>query len=193
MVANRTDTERNETRTDVPTRGSQPRAFRIVGAAALGVLAAGQLTNMTYGGVNADSGEPWVMEEHDLSNLRVTLEDSTVTRLGGEGPTLLLVFDPECPHSERIAASWARWLAGGHAKRMRVLIVSEGPLLAAVRYARAKEWSGGQLGTLESSGEGSLGQAVAKRSPWVFAVDHNGRVIAEGHGGTLAEVARLLE
>ena len=193
MVANRTDTERNETRTDVPTRGSQPRAFRIVGAAALGVLALGQLTNMTYGGLNADSAEPWVAEDHDLSNLRVTLEDGTVTRLGGEGPTLLLVFDPECPHSERIAASWARWLADGPAKRMRVLIVSEGPLLAAVRYARAKEWSDGQLGTLESSGKGSLGQAVAKRTPWVFAVDHEGRVIAEGHCSTLAVVARQLE
>lgn len=193
MVANRTDTKRNDTRADLATRGSQRRAFRIAGATALGVLAFGQLTNMTYGGLNADSSEPWVTADHDLSNLRVTLEDGTVTRLGGEGPTLLLVFDPECPHSERIAASWARWLASGQAKRMRVLIVSEGPLLAAVRYARAKEWSDGQLGTLDSSGERSLGEAVVKRTPWVFAVDHEGRVIAEGHGSTLEEVARLLE
>lgn len=193
MIANRTDTERNETRTDVAARGSQPRAFRIAGAVALGVLAAGQLTNMTYGGLNADSSEPWVTADHDLSNLRVTLEDGTVTRLGGEGPTLLLVFDPECPHSERIAASWARWLSDGDTKPMRVLIVSEGPLVAAAQYARAKKWSVAQLGTLHSTGEGSLGQAVAKRTPWVFALDHEGRVIAEGHGSTLEEVARLLE
>ena len=159
---------------------------------ALAMLAAGQLTNMMNGGLDADSAEPWVTEGHDLSNLRVTLEDGTVTRLGGEGPTLLLVFDPECAHSERIAPSWAQWLSDGDAKPMRVLVVSGGLLLAAARFARARHWSVEQLGTMDSTVEGSVGQAVARRTPWVFAVGHDGRVIAEGHGSALAVVARSL-
>ena len=48
---------------------------------------------------------------------------------------------------------------------MRVLVVSSGPLLPATRFARARHWSVEQLGTVDSTVEGSVGQAVASVRP----------------------------
>ena len=191
MAANSTDSRSIQTRTDVATRASRPGAFGIAGAVALGVMAAGQLANLAHERVDTGSAEALITEPHDLSDLAVRLEDGTVTQLSGGGPTLLLVFDAQCPHSERIAPSWTTWLSDHRPKEIRALGVSAGPLAAGVRYARAKQWPV-ELGTLDSPGEGLVSQAVTKRTPWVFAVNHDGRVVAEGHGSQLAEVARLL-
>ena len=187
------DTRRsNETRTDVAARARGRGLARGAAVAALGVLAAGQLANMAYGDMETSVPEPWIEESHDLSDLSVRLEDGTVTGFGDEGATLLLVFDPECSHSESVVPSWTAWLSENRPAGIQVLGVTAGNLVAAARYARSKRWFV-DWGTLHPAGEGSLGQAVTKRTPWVFAVDHDGRVIAHGHGSRLLEVARMLE
>ena len=37
-----------------------------------------------------------------------------------------------------------------------------------------------------------VGHEITKRSPWVFAVDGQGRVVADGHGRHLGKVASQL-
>ncbi len=192
MPTNWTDTRNNETRADDATRALQPGLARAVGVVALCVLAAGQMANLAFGRVDPVFAGSLMREPRDLSGLTIRVEDGTVARLGGEGPTLVLVFDPDCAHSERIASSWAKWLSEKRPEGMRVFGVAAGSLVAAARYAHARQWSV-ELGTVDREGEGSMGQWVTKRTPWVFAVDRDGRVIAEGDGSRLREVARLLD
>jgi len=69
--------------------------------------------------------------------------------------------------------------------------VAPGPLAAAVTYARDKQWPV-DVDTVQST-EGSLaGRRILQRTPWVFALDEDGRVIREGHGSRLQAVARSL-
>ena len=182
----------DETRTDVAARGRLSGLAGGVGVVALGALAAGQLANMAYGRVEMDPAEPWITESHDLADLEVRLEDGTVARLSAVGPTLLLVFDVECSHSQRIAPLWAAWLSRNRTAETTVLAVTASHLAVAVRYARARQWSV-ELATVDSTGDGSLGRAVTRRTPWVFAIDHDGRVIAHAHGTRIQEVARVLD
>lgn len=192
MSTDRTDPTAGVARTDFPTRAHQPESLRIAGTVALGILAAGQLANLAYGRVNPGSDDPLMSATYDLSSVSVRLEDGTVSQLSGVAPILLLVFDPECSHSDRIAPSWARWLSDHRSNGIRVLGVSAGPSETAARYARAKGWAL-ELGTLNSRVDGSAGDLVTRRTPWVLAVDQDGRVIAEGHGRSLVEVAQLLD
>jgi len=65
--------------------------------------------------------------------------DGSPQELGMIGPALLLVFDPECAHSRRIASVWSEWLNASTIDH-RVLAVSRGIVSEAAEYARASDW-----------------------------------------------------
>lgn len=119
----------------------------------------------------------------DLSTARATTPEGIERELAAGMPLLVLVFDPECPHSRRVATDWARWLGRSHERPFEVLAVSPGPAGAAASYAEASAW-GVSVAT--------TGGAVVRRTPWVFALDRSGRVVADGHGVRLSDVAATL-
>ena len=119
----------------------------------------------------------------DLSNVRATSPERIDRNLTTGTPLLLLVFDPACPHSQRISADWTRWLRESREYPFEVVAVSPGPVDAAVSYAEAREW-----GVAVAATDG----AIVHRTPWVFALDRSGQVVAEGHGVRLHEVAEKL-
>lgn len=114
----------------------------------------------------------------DLSSVRFTGPDGTGRRLASGTPLLAFVFDPECPHSDRVAADWVQWLRESDERPFAVIALSPSPA-----YAGAKAW-GVAVGTVDG--------AIVRRTPWVFALDRGGQVVAEGHGTKLREIAASL-
>lgn len=103
--------------------------------------------------------------------------------------TLLLVFDPDCAHSRRVADQWREWLATTRHDGLRVLALSAGSPSSAAAYAREQRWPVETV-SVGRAVDQSGAHALTRRAPWVFAVGGGGRVLAGGHGRKLAEVAR---
>ncbi len=127
----------------------------------------------------------------DLSSIAINHEGNTVSTLGTRGGTLLLVFDPNCAHSRRIASEWSSWLIANQSENLALLAVSPGSLSETISYARMMNWSV-EVGSVDPDhlGENQY-RVLTRRTPWVFAVD-GGHVVAEGHGARIHEVAQAL-
>lgn len=123
----------------------------------------------------------------DLGPAVVRQTNGPPEELGTIGPALLLVFDPECAHSRRIAPVWSDWLKAT-AIHHRVLAVSRGTVSEAAAYARASDWPV-QVVAVDLANGLEESRALVSRTPWVFAIDDQGRVLDEGHGSRLEEVA----
>ena len=154
----------------------------------LSVLAVGQVVALERRTPRLDPLDPRVTVGDDVSEMVVRDSGGATIELGAPHETLLLVFDPDCAHSARVAETWASWLARQDSGRLRMYAVSSGPLPAAVRYARDMRWKVG-VGSVDAPGGE---HPLTRRTPWVFAVGTDGRVVAEGHGSRLAEVARTI-
>ena len=117
----------------------------------LSVLAVGQVVALERRTPRLDALDPRVTVGHDVSELVVRDSDGAMIELGAPYETLLLVFDPDCPYSARVAETWASWLAKQDSGRPRTYAVSSGPLPAAVRYAREMQWNV-RVGSVDGSG-----------------------------------------
>ena len=126
----------------------------------------------------------------DLSSLAIDQGLGPRTILSSGRAVLILAFDPDCPHSRLIAPEWSAWLSASDLEGVSVLAVSFRPLSESASYAREAGWTA-QVGTVKG-GRGTVGQAMAARTPWVFAVDEAGLVVAEGHGSRIREVAMAI-
>ncbi len=127
----------------------------------------------------------------DLSPMSLQHGDGTVTRLDPPHPMLLLIFDPDCVHTRRVAPLWSSWLTSGEAEGHTVLAIAPAPVAAAAQYARDQQWWVVVAAPAESE-EQPGEHPIVGRTPWVVAVDADGRVVREAHGSKLAEVAREL-
>ena len=159
----------------------RPRHMAIAGLAILAVL---QALAFAYVEARTNGPSPFVTRGHDLSGLSLRDSHGALQELGAGQPALLLVFDPDCAHSRRVAPLWSEWLEGNVREGYRILTVSPSP--SATDYFRERRWP-----VIVTSTE-PVGHAITKRTPWVFAVDGQGRVMADGHGQQLAEVAQKL-
>ena len=125
----------------------------------------------------------------DLSAVSLQRADGSLTGLADGQGTLLLVFDPDCPHSRKVAAMWRDWLSVGDPGRGRVLALSPAASSSAAAYAREQRWRV-DVASIAAATDGNGGHSLTRRTPWVFALDGDGRVLASGHGRKLAEVVR---
>ena len=159
-------------------------------AIGLALLAAFQTVGIVLG--RNEAGFPdLVAVGDDLSPMSLQYGDGTVTALDPQHPMLLLIFDPDCVHTHRVAPQWSSWLASGEAEGLTVLAIAPAPVAAAAEYAREQQWRVVVAATLGSEEQPGW-HPVTRRTPWVVAVDAGGRVVREAHGGKLAEVAREL-
>ncbi|MDE2806657.1 MAG: hypothetical protein OXN18_16060 [Gemmatimonadota bacterium] len=154
-------------------------------ATVLATLAVVQLSLLADGPETGKAG--FVAIGDDLSGVRVGD--------GGEASSplidfqLVLVFDPECAHSRRVAPKWAGFLKDAD-RPGSVVAVAPGSLAAAARHAEAYGWQV-PVATPDRFRPGSRDHALVSRTPWVFALQ-DGRVVAQGHGDELTEVVAAL-
>lgn len=164
---------------DWRTRGRTGGSVALI--AALVALAIAQLVLPLATALASDPGRQFISDGRDLSAVSVRLVNGSDVTLGGERATLLLVFDPDCQYTDGIAAAWSEWLSKLELETIRVLAVSPGLPHAASAYATEQQWPV-QVGTLPVVGNAIGTDMITKRTPWVFAVDHGGRVVGQGHG-----------
>ena len=121
----------------------------------------------------------------DLSQMSLEFANRIVTALDPQ-PMLLLIFDPECPHSRHVAPLWSEWLTSDDSRELAVLGIAPQPIAAAAAYAREQRWS------VRVASIFAANDPIARRTPWVVAVDSTSRVLREEHGRKVAEVARWM-
>jgi len=127
----------------------------------------------------------------DLSEVSLRRADGSPVDLGGGRTTLLMVYDPDCAHSDRVAAGWREWLVRGDHGASQVFALHVGSRSPAVAYAVGRRWPI-EVVSVGSGVDGSGAQALTRRTPWVFAIDEAGVVVAGGHGRELPQLARAL-
>lgn len=156
----------------------------------LTVLAIGQLVALDHRNPQLETLAPAVAVGDDLSSVVIKDSGGKKIELASGYETLLLVFDPDCPHTTRVADAWASWFAEEESEARRTIAVSSVAPAAVARYVLDKRWNV-RVGTVEPGPDGKGEHALMKRTPWVFVVGGDGTVIAEGHGVRLAELAHL--
>lgn len=163
-------------------------------ALALTVVAAIQATVLVVLRLDdASPAQPPSLPSADLSRVLATDAEGRQQQLAAMGPLLVLVFDPECVHTRRVAPLWHDWLR--HADpSLRIVALSASRQATASAYATAVGWPVPVL-TVQAdaaSGPETSVWAVVRRSPWVFAVSANGRAVAAGPGNRVSQVADAL-
>lgn len=164
--------------------GSRRRPSRVA-IVALVVVAVLQAIGTIYIRAHTNAPAPFVQRADDLSDLSLRDSRGALQALGAGPPTLLLVFDPDCVHSRSVATLWSDWLEENVHSGYQIVAISTDP--KATDYVREQQWP-----VIVTSAE-PVGHVIAKRTPWVFVVDGQGRVVADGHGRHLAEVAQNLQ
>lgn len=173
------------------SRQSPGRVPRFGGLKLLAVLAIGQLVALGHRGLGPETPARVVAVGEDLSSVVIKDIGGGTIDLGAGDKTLLLVFDPDCPHTTRVAEAWESWLDEEEFETHRTIAVSSGDLSTAVRYARDQHWNV-RVGGVEPAADSKGEHALMNRTPWVFVVGNDGTVVAEGHGIRLAEVAQTI-
>ena len=157
----------------------------------LAVSAIAQAVALGAPTLDADSQVQMIPVGYDLSSVTARHADGTVANLVVGRATLLLVFDPDCAHTRRVAPAWSSWLAGRESEGYRILAISPGPLADAIDFANEHHWPIEVVSVEGSAGEPGASD-LTRRTPWVIALDQEGRVVTDGHGNGLPEVARAL-
>lgn len=173
-------------------RSRQRRQSKLVVPVAIGLalVAILQIVGIVSGRDHPPPRDPVEIGD-DLSVMSLEYSDGTVAALDPAHPMLLLIFDPDCVHTSRVAPLWSSWLASGAIEGLSVLAIAPGPVAAAAEYAREQRW-GVVVAATAGSEEQPGGHPVTRRTPWVVAVDSDGRVVREAHGSRLTEVAGFL-
>lgn len=181
-------TNRGSAGRESTSRRTRPRNLSVI--LGLTVLAIAQLVLIGTRGRALGSEPEFLTGGDDVSIVSFGLDDGTVVRLGEGRRTLLMVFDPGCPHTAQVAPLWREWLASVDAGNVRLLAVAPGLPGPAAAYAREMGWRV-QVANLEGLDDDTI-RTIAGRVPWAIAIDEEGVVVSEDHGSKLAEVARSL-
>ena len=163
---------------------SRPHHLTIVG---LGVIALCQLVLLgrTVGGIGGENRE-WLQTGSDVSGIRVEGMDGQPMPLSGEGLRVVLVFHPECGHCAAVAPEWRSWLEED-GRAWDILAVTSEPVESGRAFASRNGWMV-EIATVETDSKGATRGRLTGRTPWVFVVDQDGILIAEGHGRRLGEI-----
>jgi hypothetical protein len=155
----------------------------IHGLGTLALLAGIQLLLLGFRGIHPASAPS--------RSLRVgeTVSPLPLQAAGGEPvsfdrPTVLLVFDQRCAHSRAVSSSWTQWLRERDSG-LRAIVVSADALDSARAFVKEQGWDA-DLAVVEREG------ALTRRTPWIYVVDVDGTVLAEGHGRRIAELTARL-
>lgn len=122
----------------------------------------------------------------DLGRLQLAGLGDTIQTLTFGETTLLLVFNSECTHCRSVAPVWKTWLQANDA-HMHVVAVSPEPYEVARDFAVEYGW-GVDVFSIDPGRRGSAAHRLASRTPWLFLIDGNGVILAEGHGERIAEL-----
>ena len=159
-------------------------------AVGLGLLAAAQIGFLLMARGGAASAPPTAEPGFDFSGVQVMAEGPEPEPLVGADPVLVLVFHSSCGHCEVLAPDWAEWMRT-RPEGMEVVAVSQEPVRSALEYAERHGWTVPVRSVVVPS-VGSRARMLVGLTPWVFALDERGHVVASGHGSEVESVAAAI-
>jgi hypothetical protein len=152
----------------------------------LALLALGQVLLFGNRWRNRDGpADSWLHVGDDVGALQFRTPSGRSVSTAGGGTMVLLIFDSQCAHCLAVAPAWKEWIKTAP-PRLRVVGVSTEPPETAEAFAREQGW-GVEVWQVEAR-TGSREHALTSRTPWVFLLDGEGRILKEGHGSRLAEL-----
>ena len=131
----------------------------------------------------------WLAPGDQVADIEVLDRTGAPRSLASGQPTLVLVFHSECGHCRRVAPVWRAWLEE-HVNDVAVVALSSEPHSSAQAYVTEHAWDV-SVRTVPEASLGSRAHALTSRTPWLFALDGDGFVIAEGHGSRIEEIGGL--
>jgi hypothetical protein len=161
-----------------------------------GLLAVGFLAGLAaiQGGIAAGWSEKrsepdqnWVTAGESLRGLTGWDEEGHAVALGSGHSKVLLVTSTECPHTAAVEGAWTRWIQKSLGEQEAVFLSMEGKEIPAPFLELASDRRG--VSTLTLNASSTLARRVSRRTPWVFFLDAEGVVLAEGHGAQIQELA----
>lgn len=158
---------------------------------ALTLAAIAQVLVLLFARGGAASADFAVDPGYDFGQVELVDRDSLVTTLSRGGPTLVLVFHSSCAHCEEVAPEWRAWLRNA-ASELSILAVSREPYGSALDYANRHDWDVA-VRTVRVPTIGSRARTLVRLTPWVYALDGDGRVILAGHGTELDRIGQALQ
>jgi len=167
------------------------RTPRDLAIPALTLIAVAQVLVLLFARGGAASAEVAVEPGYNFGAVELLDEDSVVTKLSRGEPTLLLVFHSGCAHCEAVAPAWRAWLQDAPPD-LAVLAVSREPYATALDYANRHDWDV-TIRTVSVPTIGSRARTLVRLTPWVYALDGDGRVVLAGHGTELERLGRALQ
>jgi hypothetical protein len=155
---------------------------------ALGVLALVQLMAMVLQATPAADSPAFGLQVGETA-AGIQAKDSTGARisLANAQLTALLVFRSDCGHCRVAAPIWREWVRGnGQAFRVAAVTTDHFPL--ANRFPTEHGFEVDVL-RVDPMPLGSRAHELTARTPWVFFLDREGVVLAQGHGAKINEIA----
>ena len=104
--------------------------------------------------------------------------------------SILLVFHPECGFCEQVAPAWRDWTNQAPVRGRVLLITADSPS-AASDFATEHGWNAGPY-TLPPGQLDGVAAWVSRRSPWIYVVGNDRRLVYEGHGAKLSDLDDFL-
>ena len=130
---------------------------------------------------------PWLQAGDSLSKVRALGSAGQKVSMATGEPTLLLVFNSDCGYCEDVAPLWKAWTTVPR-QGLRAIAISSEPIPSAYQYALGHGWNA-EVWTVVADILDVFGYALTRRTPWVFLLDGEGMILAEGHGSRIAEIA----
>jgi len=165
------------------------REWILLGFAALAAAQAMVLTWSYGGGPPLDNR--WFTTGDTLDFLHAPYSPDTPPLSGLDTPTVLLVFNSECGHCTDVASLWRDWLQAQRGDAQAVAVSREAQEVAEA-FADKNGWSA-PTWTVDASESGTPNHTLTTRTPWVFVLDSEGVVLAEGNGRNIIEITAILK
>ena len=142
-----------------------------------------------------DSGDApasdWLQSGDSLGEGFATTAPGRRTPLATGEALLLLVFDPQCGHCRDVIPLWREWTADPD-PLLPVVTVTAGSRESARAFLTSYGWQP-ELWTIDP-GAGVPGRRpIATRTPWLFLLDGEGVILADGHGRRIQTLAANLK
>lgn len=129
----------------------------------------------------------WLQAGGSLSKAHAVGPEGQKVSLATGEPTLLLVFNSDCEYCEAVAPLWKAWTTAPR-QGLRAIAISSEPIPSANQYALDHEWNA-EVWTVAADLPDGIEFALTRRAPWVFLLDGEGVILAEGNGSRIAEIA----
>jgi thiol-disulfide isomerase/thioredoxin len=161
-------------------------AIIIVGLSLLAAIQGWALLS-GVGGQRAGSDPAWPKNGDALGSVQFVGVGSEPAPLATGSPLLLMVFHSGCGHCRDVVPIWRDWIRELK-PGVRIAAVTTETREAGALFLASFDWQP-EVWTAEPGARSNIQRSLTTRTPWVYLLDGNGVVLAEGHGRLIEDLS----